>query len=431
MIKNPKLLQKAYDAWVAAADLRATRSRLKRYTYGDQWCDPVTDEDGAVRSERDMLLRAGRRPLTNNRLRQLVKTIIGRFRLRAAEVDDYSSETARLNRLLELDCRLLEEFVISGCAIQRVWPERRAAGQGVWIDNVNPDRFFVNHFTDPRGIDIDFIGMLHDYSPAELINQFGGNRHRVDRLRQLMAADGDSAFALSDAIGFTVAANSFFRAPQGRHRVIEIWRLRALEQTRGTRVSMDVHWHCTFMLADGTVLQEFTSPFQHESHPFVVNFYPLIDGEIHPFVEDLIDQQRSINRIVVMLDSMLATSAKGVLIFPTKQLPNGMTIKQIGSLWARSDAVIPINGVGDLPQQVVTNTANSGAADILNLQLKLFEDVSGVNDALLGRNISAATGSDLYQQVVQNAAITLSDLMETFASFTEARNSLAACSLKK
>lgn len=431
MIKNPKLLQKAYDAWEAAADLRATRSRLKRYTYGDQWCDPVTDEDGAVRSERDMLLRAGRRPLTNNRLRQLVKTIIGRFRLRAAEVDDYSSETARLNRLLELDCRLLEEFVISGCAIQRVWPERRAAGQGVWIDNVNPDRFFVNHFTDPRGIDIDFIGMLHDYSPAELINQFGGNRHRVDRLRQLMAADGDSAFALSDAIGFTVAANSFFRAPQGRHRVIEIWRLRALEQTRGTRVSMDVHWHCTFMLADGTVLQEFTSPFQHESHPFVVNFYPLIDGEIHPFVEDLIDQQRSINRIVVMLDSMLATSAKGVLIFPTKQLPNGMTIKQIGSLWARSDAVIPINGVGDLPQQVVTNTANSGAADILNLQLKLFEDVSGVNDALLGRNISAATGSDLYQQVVQNAAITLSDLMETFASFTEARNHLAARSLKK
>lgn len=431
MIKNPKLLQKAYDAWEAAADLRATRSRLKRYTYGDQWCDPVTDEDGAVRSERDMLLRAGRRPLTNNRLRQLVKTIIGRFRLRAAEVDDYSSETARLNRLLELDCRLLEEFVISGCAIQRVWPERRAAGQGVWIDNVNPDRFFVNHFTDPRGIDIDFIGMLHDYSPAELINQFGGNRHRVDRLRQLMAADGDSAFALSDAIGFTVAANSFFRAPQGRHRVIEIWRLRALEQTRGTRVSMDVHWHCTFMLADGTVLQEFTSPFQHESHPFVVNFYPLIDGEIHPFVEDLIDQQRSINRIVVMLDSMLATSAKGVLIFPTKQLPNGMTIKQIGSLWARSDAVIPINGVGDLPQQVITNTANSGAADILNLQLKLFEDVSGVNDALLGRNISAATGSDLYQQVVQNAAITLSDLMETFASFTEARNSLAARSLKK
>ena len=80
---------------------------------------------------------------------------------------------------------------------------------------------------------------------------------------------------------------------------------------------------------------------------------------------------------------------------------------------------------------MVTNTANSGAAEILGLQLKLFEDVAGVNDALLGRNISTATGSDLYQQMVQNAAITLSDLMETFASFTEARNLLAARSLKK
>lgn len=432
MQKNPKLLRKAYDIWLSGADNRACRQRFKRYTYGDQWCDLTIDPSGKTVTEHDMLLNAGQRPLTNNRIRQLVKTIIGRYRLRAVDNDYYSSDTARLNHLLELDCRLLEEFIISGCAIQRVWPERRAAGNGIWVDNVAPDRFFVNHFTDPRGLDIDFIGMLHDFSTAEIINRFGGNRHRVDQLRELMASDEDSACALSESIGSSVIANDFFQPATGRHRVIEVWRLRAEEKTMGNKVTMDVNWHCTFMYANGAVLQEFYSPFKHQSHPFVVNFYPLTDGEIHSFVEDLIDQQRTINRIVVMLDSMLATSAKGALLFPMKQLTSGMSVKQIGELWARSDSVIPISGNGDLPQQVITNTAaESGASQILSLQLKLFEDVAGVNDALLGRNISAATGSDLYQQVVQNAAITISDLMETFISFTQARNTLIAGSIGK
>lgn len=427
MYKQPQLLQQAFDAWLAAADLRARRDRLKRYTYGDQWCDLTEDHTGHLVPERDLIARSGKRPLTNNLIRQLVKTLVGRFRASAADSDIYQSPMARRNRLLELDCRMLEEFIISGCAIQHITNQQRSAGAGVWVDNVNPNRFFVNHFTDPRGLDIDFIGMLHDCSEAEIINRFGGNRHRVDQLRRVIAeVDADANLSFADSIGATAATADFFRAAPGRVRVIEIWRLRAVERTIAGRVTMQVRWHCTFLAADGTVLADFPSPYKHQSHPFAINFYPLTDGEVHSFVEDVVDQQRTINRLVVMIDSMMATSAKGALLFPMKQLPPGWDYKKIGALWARSDSVIPITGNGDLPQQVITNTADSGASQLLNLQLKLFEDVSGINDALLGRNISAATGSDLYRQQVQNATLALADLLDTFTSFTIARSDLAA-----
>ncbi len=427
MVKNPKLLRRAYDTWLAAESLRARRDRHKRYTYGDQWCDIIKDHNGKQMREHDLILRAGRRPLTNNLIRQLVKTIVGRFRALAADNHAYSSELAIRNQLLELDCRLLEEFIISGCAIQRLVAERRGPGIGVWVDNVSPTHFFVNHFTDPRGMDIDFIGMLHDWSDAEIINRFGGNRHRVDNLRALLSNDiNDNFLGLSDAIGFAVAGTDFFRPAPGRHRVIEIWRLRSVERTMGSRVSMDVHWHCSFLAPDGTVLADYDSPFKHGGHPFVLNFYPLTDGEVHSFVEDVIDQQRTINRLVVILDSMMSTSAKGALLYPLKQLPAGWDISQIGELWARSDSVIPITDIGNMPQQVITNTADSGASQLLNLQLKLFEDVSGINDALLGRNISSSTGAEFYRQQTQNAAVALADLLETFSSFTNARNALAA-----
>ena len=75
---------------------------------------------------------------------------------------------------------------------------------------------------------------------------------------------------------------------------------------------------------------------------------------------------------------------------------------------------------------MITNSAESGAYRLLELQMKLFEDVSGISDALMGRNISAATGASLYDAQVRNAAIALTDLLDTFASFTTDRNAKVA-----
>ncbi len=54
-----------------------TALRLKRYTYGDQWSDPVRLPSGLTVSEGEAAGNGGERPMTNNLIRQLVKSVVG------------------------------------------------------------------------------------------------------------------------------------------------------------------------------------------------------------------------------------------------------------------------------------------------------------------------------------------------------------------
>ncbi len=135
----------ALEAWQAGAELRKRRSRYKKFAYGRQWDDMITTPDGDRMSERAYAEICGQTPLTNNVIRQLIKSVVGNFRSSLAENDgnagasEPDSATARRNSLTEMDCRMLEEFLISGCAIQRIVAEKRPGGSGVWVDNVSPD----------------------------------------------------------------------------------------------------------------------------------------------------------------------------------------------------------------------------------------------------------------------------------------------------
>lgn len=418
------MLTSAYNAWNAAADFRRRRDRHKRFVYGDQWSDLVDDGNGTFISEYDNHLRHGKRPLTNNLLRQLVKVIVGRYRTLAAERSLYDTDPASpdvRNALSELDARALEEFVISGAAIQRVVAERRPGGDGVWVDNVNPRQFFVNRFCDPRGADISLVGMLHDLSWPEVVNRFArGSRTRAAWLRTVLDQPA-AALAPAEVLG-AATDTDFFRAADGRHRLIEVWSLEGRpEQVRG-RHRMAMVWHCRWYAPDGTLLDRYNSPFAHGTHPFVVKLYPLTDGEIHSFVEDVIDQQRNINRLVTVIDSMMCASAKGVLLFPVDQLPKGLSLEEVARCWACTDSVIPITGRPDRMQPVqMSANPDPGAYRLLDLQMNLFERTCGISDVLLGRNISPATGTTIYREQLQNANIALADLLDTFTSFTAAR----------
>lgn len=174
----------ACRAYQALAGLRQCRSRQIDYTFGRQWRDPIT-VNGRTITEKEFTEQSGKKPLANNLIRQMVKTVVGRYRYRAetARKENLThgplEAIKRANMLGELDCRMLEEFLISGCAIQRIVSERRPAGCGVWVDNVDPSRFFVNSFTDPRGCDIELIGMTHDMSLRELTGRFAPDRKSV------------------------------------------------------------------------------------------------------------------------------------------------------------------------------------------------------------------------------------------------------------
>lgn len=192
------VLAAAHEAWLAGAALRQARRRFKDFTYGRQWGDLMTLHNGITLTEGEYAANTGRIPQTNNLIRQLVKSVIGRFRYEAAQQQEAASRRRdpiaaerRLNSLDEMDARTLEEFLISGCALQRVVCERRPGNRRpqVYVDLVSPGRFFVNRFSDPRGWDIELVGMLHEMSMAEVMMRFGHGRGAREAIRRAYEAN--------------------------------------------------------------------------------------------------------------------------------------------------------------------------------------------------------------------------------------------------
>lgn len=435
-----RLLAEAHRAWERLRPLRERRQRNKNFTYGNQWCDMTTDEAGRQVSEIDHLRANGKEPLTNNLIRQLVKSVVGRFRDRLASGPMPPSALAG-NLVGELDSRLMEEFLISGCCFQRV----DFGPQGVALDNVSPSRMIVSGGDDPRCRDFDLVGQLHDMPLASLVERLSdGSRQRaLDICRHYQTSPSDDP-----------TADDFFRSGRyGRVRVVELWR-------RESREGYDCHnpltgewyfqpgapddsapadgidrrwrlrqvWRCYWLSPDGAILSQYDSPYRHRSHPFAVKLYPLTDGEVHSMVEDVIDQQKYVNRLVTLVDHVMGASAKGVLLYPDNILPEGYTWQDLRYAWARPNSIVPYHprGGNDRPEQISSNATNIGAYEMVNLQMRLFEQISGVSGALQGQASGATTGAQLYESQVNNSTIALSDIFETFDSFRRDRDRKAA-----
>lgn len=70
-----------------------------------------------------------------------------------------------------------------------------------------------------------------------------------------------------------------------------------------------------------------------------------------------------------------------------------------------------------MPQQVANNATNIGITELLNLQLKLVEDISGVNGSLQGKPGYSGMSASLYSQQTQNATTSLLDLLDSYSTF--------------
>ena len=310
-----------------------------------------------------------------------------------------------------MDSRLFEEFLISGMAIPRVADDNPFESGTAAVSNVNPEKFFCNNFEDPRGRDIEIVGMLHDMSPAEALMRFD----KVDRERLRRLIDTAECEVPTSLSGNAIY---FFNAAPGRIRVIEVW-------TREFSTCSGVKWRVRWYSSTGQLLSTYLSPWAHGKHPFVLKFYPLTDGEIHSFVEDMVDQQRYINRIIILIDRIMSTSAKGVLLFPIKQKPSDMTFDEIARRWARTDGFIPITGHDQqLPVQVGGNNSDASAYRLLEMELRLFDRTAGVGAALTGGvgTTDTYTGSQHFDSQIESATAALADIFLTFRSLVKARN---------
>ncbi len=318
------MIEEVNKAYSRLAAMRAARQRFKRFAFGRQWGDIMTAPDGSAISEGEYASLNGRQPLTNNMIHRLLATIVGHFRSRE---DPLATPADSRNRLDELDARMLEEFLISGCAVQRVVNERRPAGTGVWVDNVNPDDFFCSDVRDPRAIDVELIGMFHSWSQAETIARFAaGSKARAAEVRRLYAdaercrvievwtLEAAPRFKICDPIDGSVS----YLPAEREAEITALNRKRAKKGLRRVeaRLEYSKEWVGRFLTPDGIELGNRRT----DRHPFALKFYPLLPGGIHPFVESLISQQKDVNRLITLNDNMMATSAKGVLLFPEDQL---------------------------------------------------------------------------------------------------------------
>ena len=183
--------------------------------------------------------------------------------------------------------------------------------------------------------------------------------------------------------------------------------------------NMEECWHYTFLTPEGAVLCEGDSPYAHGAHPYVFKLYPYVDGELHSFVADVIDQQRHVNRLITLYDWAMRSSAKGVLLFPEDCLVEGMTLEDVASQWSRFNGMLAIRTPPGkpLPQQISNNNTNIGIKELLNFQLKFFEDISGVNGALQGKPGYSNMSGTLYAQQTQNSTNSLLDILGAFSSF--------------
>lgn len=461
-----RILKAAYNAWINGGELRRSRLRNKNFTYGRQWNDYTTDIDGNPITEYRKWKEAGKEPITNNMMRQMVKNIVGHFRknLREQAQDESVPQSIRATNCLdELDSRNLEEFLISGCCIQRVDYDA-FNDDTIRVDNVNLNRFFVNTINDTRSWDCEIVGQIHDLSLAELIMRTGvkDNRNRATWIRNLYCNENtDTAITnFTSRIGTNNESGSgFWFASGNKFRAIEVWTLDSREILKchdhdkatyysipidhqpaiekenhkrkakgiaGITTQWDIEqvWICRWFSPMGNLLAEYPSPYAHGSHPYVMKFYPLTDGEVHSFVEDVIDQQKYINRLITLIDHIMGASAKGVLLFPENGLPDGFTWEDIKHIWSATNGIIPYtpNHSGDIPRQISTNATDIGAFEMIQLQMKLFEDISGINSVLQGKLSSAAIGSDTLRQQINNATIALTDIFDTFDAFRHERN---------
>lgn len=428
---------------------------------------------GNVALKNNLIRRLVRNVIGVYRSQDKEPTCIARDRDEQKEAETLSTilqYNMQTNRMSEMYARTMEEFLIGAFIVHKKWWGWKDGRQDCWTDNVSPRRFFIDtNARDMRGWDVTCVGEIHDVTFGELASNFATNPQEYEQLSQIYHAahqmkPNGVMFRNTFGMPNTNSFDFLFSEDESLCRVIEVWRKETKPRYRchdwntgqmfridvedyaevveaenkrrlemGQSVGMDEddiplieaewyvdnYWYFYYLSPFGDVLGEGETPYAHGSHPYVFKAYPFIDGEIHSFVSDVIDQQRYTNRLITLYDWVIRASAKGVLLVPDDCIPDDVSPEQFADSWTRVNGVVLYKAKPGVPAptQVAQNSTNVGIGDLLNVQLKFFEDISGVQGALQGRKGVSGESGALYAQQTQNATTSLLDILDSFSQF--------------
>lgn len=399
-------------------------------------------------------------------------------------INDMMSATLQCNwqstYMQDLLNHAIKDYVIGGQMYAREgWESKQLDLPDAWTELMEPDFMFFECGSDPRHEDISLIGCLHDVSREDLYQKFARPEFG------LTIDDLDSIFSIQDVsddgVGYefneekNLCNVSFDHTNKSNHyvRVIEVWttetkmrlqcfdpiatnannsyfkvdmddtamieKLRAdnikrkkmyddrgvPEDERAYIVSEEVadkYWYYTYMAPDGTVLCKGETPYDYKSHPFTIKLFPYLNGKIHPFLANVIDQQRYINRLIVMNDMAIRSSSKGVWMIPTTVL-GGKSPAEFAEEIVEYDGLCFYTPRPNMPQVkpdiITSNAVNIGTNELLQIELNLIHEVSNVSGALQGKTPSAGTSASRYAQETQNATTSLYSILSDMDVFAE------------
>lgn len=379
------------------------------------------------------------------------------------------------NEVTELDAACLMLLECGGFIAQRIefgFNEYKHMNDA-WVFNVDPSRLFFNtNIEDQRGWDITCIGEIFDMDFEQVVAAF--SKSRSDR-KWLESIYGEQSFPkrsfVDGAQGYN-QKNADFYTPADTNlcRVILGWKLESrdalfytdmldgswgfvdvkdaekidainqkrIEEARIAGVAdedillieyefkVERYWYYRYLTPWGDVLQEGRSPYWHGQHNYVFHAYPLIHGKIFNFIEDFIDQQRSINRTMTLIDFIRSSSAKGLVVVDEDAF-DSMSREEIVDEYVRYNGVLfcrlkPGKDIRSVITQLNGAGAIQGDYELLSLQLKLINDIAGVNSAMQGKEPSSGTAASLYAQQTENASMNLKGLFDSFKSFRKRRD---------
>lgn len=481
--ENQDLIRHCQALWYNLSDYRTRRKRAMRYHRGDQWGDTILNPDTMqYEREEDYIRSQGKVPLKQNVIRQLIKNLQGQYRRNPtktivfardredAAVSEMMTNAIQnihdINHTSQVDAALMTEAALSGLAVKKQIYCFKAIWDSEDVDQrmVNPDRVFFNgDLEDPRLDDLRVIGEILDMPRNDIITTFARTEQDERKIEQWYSAEYMEMYNEHlQALSGTYSLDFFISHNPNMCRVIEVWSkkaewrtwvhdyydgsykvidapLKEIEKMNQERISefeamgvpreevplmegerrYDQFWYVKYMTPLGHTLHEGESPYDHKEHPYELMLYPFVGGQVWGLVEDIIDQQRYINRAITLMDFITGASAKGLLLVHEDSIPEGMDINDFAEEWSRVGGVIKFTGKAGvpMPQQVSNSAIPAGLQDLLSTQLKLTYDIMGIHQAIQGQRAPSGTPASLYAQEAENASINVRDFFDTFKYF--------------
>ena len=241
--KNPKLLTRAENAWMALDKLRNRRQRNYNYVYIDQWSDWVIDDKGNPVRERERIAkRTGGVALQNNHLVKIIHSLEGLYTKQATipvcfatipDADDKSDMMTNAlqtnwnkNRMSDILISEMGEMLIGGMPVCIEEKDTINGVEDVYTFVVEPSHFFFESSgIDPLHRDISLIGHFEDFTKAGLLAKIAHSKYDAMQIEHIYKEYNKVDWRVGWSTQFTdKLKDSQWNNPEdGYYRVYHIW----------------------------------------------------------------------------------------------------------------------------------------------------------------------------------------------------------------